>query len=98
RARLAIGPSARVLNPLAGCLVADAGSILRYIAGLSVHLNGALALIFERHYQIVFLTASEHAHIPGPVEKDCFQVLRTGGRGVGGGRVALAFALAGSAL
>jgi len=28
-------------------LVADAGSILRHIAGLSVHLHGALALIFE---------------------------------------------------
>src|SRR2546421_743550 len=44
--------------------------------------NGALALVFERHDQIVFLAASEHARIPGPVEKDCFQVLRTGCRGV----------------
>src|SRR5207247_683416 len=42
------------------------------------HLNRALALVFERHDQIVFLTASEHAHIPRPVKQDGFQVLCTG--------------------
>src|SRR5579872_6481413 len=73
-ARLAIGPGAGVLNPLPGSLVADAGSILRDIAGLSVHLKSALALVFERHDQVSLLAAAEHAHIPGPVEKDCFQV------------------------
>src|SRR5262249_36510589 len=81
-ATLAIGPSAGDLDPLTRRLVADAGSILRHIARLPVHLHGALALIFERHDQILFQVASEHTHIPAPVEEDCFQVLRTGSRGV----------------
>src|SRR5215475_8817885 len=74
---LAVGPSAGDLDPLTRRLVADAGSILRHIAGLPVHLHGALALIFERHDQIAFLTAPQHARVPGPVEEDCLQVLRT---------------------
>src|SRR5205823_5427393 len=81
-ATLAVGPSSGDLYPFTRRLVADAGSILRHIAGLPIHLHGALALIFERHDQIVFLTASQHAHVPSPVEQDCLQVLRTGCRGV----------------
>src|SRR4029077_9145201 len=54
-ATLAIGPGAGDLNPLTRRLVADAGSVLRHVAGLSVHLNGALPLIFERGDQIEFL-------------------------------------------
>src|SRR6185369_8021674 len=81
-ATLAIGPSAGNLDPLTRHLVADAPSVFRRIAGLSVHLDGALALIFERHEQIVFLTAPQHARVPGPVEHHCLQVLCTGCRGV----------------
>src|SRR6185369_18074864 len=44
--------------------------------------HGALALIFERHEQIHFVGAPQHSRIPGPVEKDGPQVLRTGRRGV----------------
>src|SRR5439155_24518498 len=81
-ATLAIGASAGDLDPLARRPVADAGSVLRHIAGLSVHLHGALARIFERHEYVVFLTAPQHARVPGPVEQDGLEVLRTGGRGV----------------
>src|SRR5205814_10342247 len=80
-ATLAIGPSAGDLYPFTRRLVADAGSILRHIAGLPVHLHGALALIFERHEQISLLAAPQHSRVPGPVEEDCLQVLRTGCRG-----------------
>src|SRR5439155_15356748 len=81
-ATLAVGPSAGDLDSLTRRLVADAGSIFRHIAGLPVHLHSALALIFERHDQILFQVAPKHAHVPGPVEKDCLQVLRAGCRGV----------------
>ena len=63
-------PSAGDLDPLTRLLVGDAGSVLRHIAGLSVHLHGALALIFEGHEHVVFLIAPQHAHVPAPVEQD----------------------------
>src|SRR5262249_5049371 len=58
------------------------GPVLRHIAGLTVHLHGALALIFERRDQIVFLIAPQHARIPGPVEQDRLQVLCAGCRSI----------------
>src|SRR5439155_22419992 len=78
RIRLSIGPSARVLNPLARHLVIGANTIFRECAVLSVHLYGALPLIFERDDQLVFIYAPQHAHVPGPVEKHRPQVLGAG--------------------
>ena len=69
-ATLTIGPSAGDPDPLTGRPVADVGSVHRHIAGLSVHLDGALALIDERHDQISFLSAPQHARVPSPVEQD----------------------------
>src|SRR6185436_566712 len=83
-ATLAIGPGAGDLDPLTRGLVVDAGSILRHIAGLSVHLHGALTLIFERHEQIVFLTAPQHARVPAPIEDDRLEVPCAGCRSVRG--------------
>src|SRR5207244_5981145 len=62
-ATLAVGPSASDLDPFTRRLVADTGSILRHIAGLPVHLHGALALIFERHEQIQLVGAPEHSRV-----------------------------------
>src|SRR4029450_2560148 len=81
-ATLAVGPRAGDLDSLPRYLVADAPSILRGIAGLSVHLDGAFAQVFERHEHIVFFTAPQHARIPGPVEHHGLQVLCAGCRGV----------------
>ena len=69
-------PVIRIRSPDA--LIADVASVHRHVAGLPAHLHRALALIVERHEHIVFLTAPQHAHVPGPVEQDCLQVLRTG--------------------
>jgi hypothetical protein len=66
---LAIGPGAGDLNPLARHVVVDAGAVLRHVAGLSVHLHRALALIFERVHQVDFRLAAQHAHMPAPVEE-----------------------------
>src|SRR5437870_3007723 len=78
RIRLSVGPGAGVLNPLTRRLVVGAHTIFRERAGLSVHLDGALPLIFERDDQLVLVNAPQHAHVPGPVEKHCPQVLGTG--------------------
>src|SRR5262249_22143063 len=69
-ATLTIGPSASDADSLARRPVADVGSVQRHIAGLSVHLHGALALIDERHDQISFLSAPQHAGVPSPVEQN----------------------------
>src|SRR5262249_4218108 len=81
-ATLSVGPSPCDLDPLTRRLVADAGPILRRITGLPIYLHSALALIFERHDQIVFFTTPQHAHVPAPVEHDGLQVLCAGCRSV----------------
>src|SRR5207237_7968277 len=61
RIGLSIGPGAGVLNPLTRSLVARAYTIFCECAGLSVHLDGALPLIFERDDQLVLSNAPQHA-------------------------------------
>src|SRR6185369_17921794 len=74
---LPVGPHAGDPDPLTRRLIADIASVHRHIAGLPAHLHRALALIVERHEQVVFLTAPQHARIPAPVEHDVLQGLRT---------------------
>src|SRR5437667_415792 len=57
RVRLSVWPRAGVLNPLTEGLVVDARTIFRQRARLSVHLNRALALIFERGDHVAFIMA-----------------------------------------
>src|ERR1700687_2899308 len=73
-----IGPGTCVLNPLTRRLVVGAYTIFRECAGLFVHLDGALPLIFERGDQLVLVDAPQHAHVPGPVEKHRPQILGAG--------------------
>src|SRR6185436_17657894 len=69
-ATLAVGPSAGDPDSLTGHPIADVASVHRHVARLSIHLHGSLALIVERHEDVVFLTAPQHAHVPAPAEKD----------------------------
>src|SRR5439155_22480357 len=59
-ARLAVRKSARVLHAHPGNLVVDAGSIIRHLAWLSLHLDGAGSLKVERDDGVDFLDAAEH--------------------------------------
>jgi hypothetical protein len=57
RIGLSIGLGAGVLNPLTRRLVAGAHTIFGECAALSVHLDGAFALIFKRGDQFVLIDA-----------------------------------------
>src|SRR4029453_7601849 len=72
---LSVRPRAGVLNPLTEGLVVGARTILRQCARLSVHLNRALALLFERRGHVAFIVALQHARAPHPVEEHGLQVL-----------------------
>src|SRR6266700_1801418 len=74
RVRLSVRTRAGVLNPLAECLVVGACTIFRERARLPVHLNRALALIFEHCDHVAFIMALEHAHVPHPVEEHGLQI------------------------
>src|SRR6185295_14630723 len=91
-AALSIGPGTGDLDPLTRLLIGDAGAVLRQVAGLSVHLHRALARIFQRHQDVVFLIAAQHAGVPAPVEERGLQALIAGGRRVRRGAAATATA------
>src|SRR4029453_498968 len=87
--RLTVSPSARVLYALTRRLIIRAHTIFRQRAWLAVHLNGALPLVFERGDQLVLLDASQHAHVPRPVEEHRAQILGAWRGSVGWRSVAL---------
>ena len=72
--RLAVRARALDLRPVSRRLVVRADAILRQRARLSVHLNRALGLVFERAHELGLGLAAQHSHVPRPVEEDRLQV------------------------
>ena len=80
RILLFVGTHALDLRPPSGHLVVGLHAILRDRAGLTVHWIVPLAAVVERFNKLGLSPAPQHAHVPGPVEEDRFQVLGSGFR------------------